>query len=111
MRTLRHKKLKKTKVKRSRKARVMRKARKTKARKTKVRRHRVRKTKRMKGGDKALAKIFNINFGSPENTLSGLEADVYSVEHSPAKPIPKAPGMNVGQPNNSPYTGYGWYKN
>ena len=64
----------------------------------------------MRGGDATLAKLFNIDFGSTENTLKRLEAEVYSIEHSPVKSIPKAPGMNVGQPYNRPYTGFGWFQ-
>ena len=83
--------------------------RKTNGRKTKSRRY-SRKVKNMRGGDATLAKLFNIDFGSTENTLKRLEAEVYSIEHSPVKPIPKAPGMNVGQPYNRPYTGFGWFQ-
>jgi len=85
------------------------KGRKTNGRKTKSRRY-SRKVKNMRGGDATLAKLFNIDFGSTENTLKRLEAEVYSIEHSPVKPIPKAPGMNVGQPYNRPYTGFGWFQ-
>ena len=79
-------------------------------RKTKARRHKTKKTKRMRGGDATLSKILNINLGPAEATLKGLETDVYSAEHSLAKSIPKAPGMNVGQPYNRPYTGFGWFQ-
>jgi len=98
MRTFKHRKNRKTKV------------RKHRARKTKSKRRKARKTKRMRGGDANLAKIFNVDFGPAENTLRGLEGDVYSIEHSPTKSAPHAPGMNVGQPNNSWYTGFGWYQ-
>ena len=50
------------------------------------------------------------NLGPAEATLKGLETDVYSIEHSSTRPIPKAPGMNVGQPYNRPYTGFGWFQ-
>ena len=106
MRSFKNRKYRKTKVRKARKSNV----RKLKARKSMVRKLKARKTKRMKGGNKTLSGLLNIDLGSPEATLKGLEADVYSVEHSPLNVPPRAPGMNVGQPNNSPYTGFGWYQ-
>ena len=81
---------------------------KHKLRKTK---HKLRKSKRnMKGGDKTISNILKINFDPPEDNLINLETDVYNIKHSPINNFMRAPGLNVGQPNNAPYTGFGWYQ-
>ena len=71
----------------------------------------LRKSKRiMKGGDKTLSNILKINFDPPQDNLINLETDLYNIKHSPINNYMRTPGLNVGQPNNAPYTGFGWYQ-
>ena len=79
-----------------------------KLRKTK---QKLKKTKHnMKGGDKTLSNILKINFDPPENNLINLETDLFNIKYSPINNYMRTPGLNVGQPNNAPYTGFCWYQ-
>lgn len=86
---------------------IKRNTKKRHVRKSKLKRY--NKKRHMKGGSAELSKMFNINLGPAEANLKGLEGDVYTIEHS-LESIPKPVGHNVGQPNNSFYTGFGWYE-
>lgn len=80
-------------------------------RKLKKTKQKLKKTKyNMKGGDKTLSNILKINFDPPENNLINLETDLFNIKYSPINNYMRTPGLNVGQPNNAPYTGFGWYQ-
>ena len=105
MQLLKYRKYRKTSVLKCKKTKARKtKARKTKARKTKARKTKARKTKHMKGGNTSLT-------GIPQTVLNELQADVYAITHPQFKLPPYVAGLNVGQPENAPYTGFGWYQN
>jgi len=97
MKTLKYRKTRGKKLRKSSKMRKSRKSRKS----------------TMKGGANGLLSLLSGDLARIDKTLNQLDADsnhhnFVKRAHAPALHHEQAPGLNVGEPGNRPYTGYGW---